>query len=92
MSNLDGLSRGTDYEDEIVQDVDYEDADGNIDIALLESEVLNRDYAEYVIQAAKKDVKCEDYLVRQITYVARCFMRDQNVKYGLSIRIPTERV
>jgi hypothetical protein len=65
MPNLDGLSGGTAYEDDIVQ----ESTDG-IDVALLESEVPNRDYAEYMIQAAKKDVKCKDYLVRQIVYIA----------------------
>ena len=67
MPNLDGLSGGTDYEDDIVQESTDE---SGIDVDMLESEVSNRDYAEYVIQAAKKDLKCEDYPVRQIVYIA----------------------
>ncbi|MGH9988538.1 MAG: hypothetical protein ACRD8W_31785, partial [Nitrososphaeraceae archaeon] len=84
MPNLDGLSGGTDYEDNIVQESTDENG---IDVDMLESEVSNRDYAEYVIQAAKKDVKCEDYLVRQIVYIA--LSKDSTNPLNLLILAPT---
>jgi hypothetical protein len=83
MPNLDGLSGGTDYEDDMVQETTDDDG---IDAALLESEVPNNDYAEYV-QAAKKDVKCEDYLVRQIIYVA--LSKDSTNPLNLLLIAPT---
>ena len=58
-----------------------------INVAMLESEVPNKDYAEYVIQAAKKDVKCEDYLVRQIVYIA--LSKDSTNPLNLLILAPT---
>ena len=61
--------------------------DEGINIAMLESEVPNKDYAEYVIQATKKDVKCEDYLVRQIAYVA--LSKDSTNPLNLLILAPT---
>jgi hypothetical protein len=84
LPKLDGLSGGTDYEDDSVQEGMDDDS---IDIALLESEVPNRDYAEYVIQSAKKDVKCEDYLVRQIVYMA--LSKDSTNPLNLLILAPT---
>ena len=54
---------------------------------MLEAEVPNKDYAEYVIQAAKKDVKCEDYLVRQIVYIA--LSKDSTNPLNLLILAPT---
>ena len=87
MPNLDGLSGGTDCEDKDANAIHEGKDDEGINIAMLESEVPNKDYAEYVIQATKKDVKCEDYLVRQITYVA--LSKDSTNPLNLLILAPT---
>jgi hypothetical protein len=87
MPKLDGLSGGADYEDKEAEATFRVIGENGIDIDLLESQVPNRDYAEYVIQAAKKDVKCEDYLVRQITYVG--LSKDSTNPLNLLILAPT---
>jgi hypothetical protein len=87
MPKLDGLSGGADYEDKEAETTSGGIDEDGIDIALLESEIPNRDYAEYLIQAAKKDVKCEDYLVRQIVYIA--LSKDSTNPLNLLILAPT---
>jgi hypothetical protein len=84
MPKLDSLSGGTNYD--CATKVEGED-DNGINIAMLESEVPHKEYAEYVIQAAKKDVRCEDSLVRQIVYVA--LSKDSTNPLNLLIIAPT---
>ena len=49
--------------------------------------IPDRDYAEYVIATAKKTVKCEDSLVRQIVYTG--LIADSNEPVNLGIMAPT---
>ena len=87
MPKLDGLSGGTDHEDKDTNPIQPGVDEQGINVAMLEAEVPNKDYAEYVIQAAKKDVRCEDYLVRQIVYIA--LSKDSTNPLNLLILAPT---
>ena len=54
LPKLDGLSGGTDYEDKEVEVIDLDTDKDGINVAMLESEVPNKDYAEYVIQPPRR--------------------------------------
>lgn len=89
MPKLDGLEGGADdLHKDSEDDKDFQgiNEDG-VDVALLESEVPNRDYAEYIIESIKRDVKCEDSLVRKIVYTI--VSKDSNDPLNLGILAPT---
>jgi hypothetical protein len=89
MPKLDGLSGGTDDYDENeenAQDHNGLNEDG-VNVEILESEVPNRDYAEYLTSCIKRTVKEEDSLVRQIQNTA--FSKDSTHPLNLGILAPT---
>ena len=77
----------TSNEDKVTEAIQEGIDEKGINVAMLEPEVPNKDYAEYVIQAAKKDVRCEDYLVRQIVYIG--LSKDSTNPLNLLILAPT---
>jgi predicted transcriptional regulator len=58
-----------------------------VDLAELETKISDKDYAEFVIRTAKKTVKQEDSLLRQVFYVGLSV--DSDNPLGLGIMAPT---